>query len=206
MENREGSFCRQEVQHGVRISDPITLEKSSSNLHTLYLIDKMPHFQFFNIWGEIISLAHSKRLDNPPVLHYPQDKAIRQSVTYPLKTILTSDTARKLLKLICLSVSRQKLGTDNPKSSYKFTSISAFTKNGKMGARDWAGTDLCNIVYELSFQFGLSLNSKSMCSVSLLVDALALRKTSPLGNEHFKKRKKKSSCNGSSKSMSPGFQ
>ena len=67
-----------------------------------------------------------------------------------------------------------------------FKNVLLFLPSPRKGRWEWGGwveIDLSNMADELSFQFGLSLNSKSMRSTSLLVNAFALRwKASPLGN------------------------
>lgn len=56
-------------------------------------------------------------------------------------------------------------------------------RKGRWECGGWGEVDISNMADELSFQFGLSLNSKSTCSTCLLVNAFVLRwKASPPGN------------------------
>lgn len=67
-------------------------------------------------------------------------------------------------------------------------------------------SDPYNIVQELSVQFSLDLNGRSLGTTLLLAHAFASCRTSPLGSECVIKRKKKTSYNGNSRSISLGLQ
>lgn len=145
MDRNSSIFSIEDIQHGIRISEPIHLRKVLLTCTLFfYLVNASPS----------CSWTPEEQVESwPGIAHFPQG------------TRLPSYGARKCLKLICLPMTRKEIRNNAKPSFWKFGSIPAFTEKGKVGVKGWLEIDLLNMADELSFSCGLSLNS-NLCVAS----------------------------------------